>query len=173
MELSSILPIVVPRSYFALGNFPGLALALRHPEFCVTWIDASMPDSILYVPKQFFEELGLTAQSLHQVALANLRSSGALFTHENVDGHQSIWKAMMHEDALGSSRLLLTDEIKDAFPEGCLVGLPDRSCAIVISRSASQEQMRDAQALVRRCFDCATIPMLGDTWGLELFELDI
>jgi len=172
MQLANVLPVIVPRAYFSLGNFPSYCLNLRHPELCVTWVDISTPALITYVTKDAFAKWQLAPTDLHELALENLRKSDQVFTHEKVEAGQCLWKAMMQGDALGSSRLLLSKEINEEFPDGSLAGLPDRSCAFVINSRLDETQAKAAAALVEQCFTGATTPMLSELYPLRLFTID-
>jgi hypothetical protein len=108
--------------------------------------------------------------NLYDLAMENMRESdaGETWTHETADEWDClVWVAMMHDDGLGSSRLLCREELEAAFPMGYEVALPDRSCGMVISASATAVQRREFAALVQRCFEGATTPMLGEVLAPE------
>src|SRR6266699_1550302 len=68
----------------------------------------------------------------------------------------------MNDDGLGSSRLLLTDELARQFPEGYLVALPDRSCGLAISKRLGWNEHREVEAMVADMHKGATTPMCSD-----------
>ncbi len=60
-----------------------------------------------------------------------------LWTQERRDeSGRLLWAPMMHADALGSSRLLLRRDLLATVGGEYRVGIPDRSCALVIPVSA-------------------------------------
>jgi hypothetical protein len=70
---------------------------------------------------------------------------------------------------------LLQKEIFEAIGGKYRVGLPDRSCAIIVPESAGKDNMIEVTQMVQHMFDRATIPMLRnmlDPKDLELQESD-
>lgn len=78
---------------------------------------------------------------------------------------------MNHEDGLGSSRLLLLDEIATAFPQGFHLAIPDRSCGLVLNKCLAPSQEEECRELVHSCFKDSTTPMLDGTFPWSSFEL--
>jgi hypothetical protein len=65
----------------------------------------------------------------------------------------------MHEDGLGPSRLLLRDGLHQAFPEGFLFCVPERTCAIVFSKQASPAALNSVRTVVSGCFQNGREPV--------------
>lgn len=109
-------------------------------------------------------------------ALGNLRDSdaGRTWTHEKRDKDgRLIWVAMMHDDGLGSSRLLCFEEVSAAFPHGYLVALPDRSCGLAVSAGANTAERREFDDMVERSFAGATTPMSDQIMAPEALRLRV
>jgi len=108
---------------------------------------------------------------IHELAMANLRrQSSELFTHHRAEGGRTLLSVMMHPDGLGTSRLLLLPELHEACPEGFWIGIPERSCGVVVPRSVSAEERDDALELVDRCHGDGTTPMLSGLHEADDFE---
>jgi hypothetical protein len=104
--------------------------------------------------------------------MANLRrASRPLVTHEKVIGDRIVFGAMMQADALGTSRLLLLPELDKVFPEGYWLGIPERSCGVVTSKSVSPDERDEVELIVSKCFRDGTIPMLPGLHERDMFEL--
>lgn len=171
MSPANIFPIIVPRSYFASGKFPANSLDLKHPQLSVTWVDLSGPGSMTYIDPETQRGIGLSTHELHRTAMQNLSKAGSLFTHEKVANGTCLWKAMNHEDGLGSSRLLLLDEIATFFPQGFHLAIPERSCGLVLSKGLPPLQEEECSELVHACFTDGTVQMLDGAFPRSSFEL--
>ncbi|XLZ69390.1 hypothetical protein ABT364_23095 [Massilia sp. SR12] len=167
-----LFPIIVPRSYFTHGSWPGPHRLLRHPELAVTWVELSGTTTMTYLTFERCRELESAGIAVHAQAMANLRAaSEQLYTHSKMDGDEVVFGVCMHEDGLGTSRLLLAQDIADEFPEGVLCGIPERSCGILAPAGIAAEQRADVEVMVQKCWDGGTTPMLPGLHAASLFEL--
>jgi len=83
-------------------------------------------------------------------------------THEKRDAKGVLhWVAMMQPDGLGSSRVLMADELKNIFPEGYSLAIPERSVGMALSANASAEERVGFIELVRKCQREGTTPMVN------------
>jgi hypothetical protein len=103
-------------------------------------------------------------------ALRNLRElseaplgTGALF-RENGE----TWLiSLMYSDGLGPSRLLLSAELKQLFPNGYRVALPERDRAFAFARNLDREDADTVENLVERSYSGSGRPL-----SLAIFEPD-
>lgn len=161
-DLAALRPLVVPATYGALGNFPAPLIPLAASELALTWVALTPPEWMLYVKPAAAVNWQQRGIDLYVRALANLREAdaGRTWTHEKRDEvGRLIWVGMMHDDGLGSSRLLCFEELSAAFPHGYLVALPDRSCGLAVSAGANNAERREFDDMVEHCFAGATTPM--------------
>jgi len=165
------LPVIVPRSYFQYGNWPGYYKLLKHPQLAVTWAETSNPGSMLYVNFEDHKQLEASGRSVHDIAMHNLRTAGTLTTHEKAVGGEVVFLAMMHADGLGTSRLLLLPELAQLFPKGYVCGIPERSCGIVAPRNLPDESHSQILAMVNGCYEGGTTPMLPGMFEPDLFQV--
>jgi hypothetical protein len=164
-DIENVVPIIVPRGYFAQGNWPGPYDYLRSELLGLTWTILFPGEVMVYVNHENVAEWERSHINWQKAANHNLLriSENQLWTREKRDADgQLLWAAMMHEDGLGSSRLLLQKEIFEAVGGKYQIGLPDRSCAIIVPESAGKNNMMEVTQMVQRMFEKATTPMLRD-----------
>lgn len=152
----------MPREYAVVG-VPAVFHALAAPDLLLTWVELSEPEMMLYVTPARAAEWDSTQPGWRAIALAAMQraDAGRVFTHEKrAEDGSLVWVAMMHDDGLGSIRLLLTEELARVFPTGYLVALPDRSCGLAVARDA--RELDEVRTMVAAMQSGATIPMIPD-----------
>src|SRR4249919_211381 len=159
MQINSILPIIVPRIYFQHGNWQAFYKFLRHPDLAVTWVDISAPDTMLYLNIEAHQALEAAGHDVHELAMRNLRAAGPPTTHDKTVDGSVVFRAMMHGDGLGTSRLLLLPELRNIFPQGYVAGIPERSCGIVAPKGLTEEDHNSVLQMVNGCYEAGTTPM--------------
>ena len=107
-------------------------------------------------------------------ALSNLQSAedSELNTHHKVIDGRLIHAVAMHQDGLGSSRLLLVDRWKRIFPNGCYFGLPERSCAFIVPVGLSPRERRSVVKVVDHCHKYGTTTILPGLQSPDLYVLE-
>ncbi len=172
-SLDTIFPIIVPRSYDERGTWPGLLVPLVHPELAVTWVWLDDGQTMRYLNTEESDAMAAAGIDFHAHALANLEAScaTAFHTHEKVVDGVLEMAAFMNDDGLGTSRLLLGSRLRELFPEGFLIGVPERSCGVVVSARLGGAAMDGYVALVRRCHAEGNVPMLDGLHAPELFVI--
>jgi len=103
--------------------------------------------------------------------MRNLRMAGPLATHEKVTDGEVAFRAMMHADGLGTSRLLLLPELAQLFPQGYLCGIPERSCGVVAPRNLPDGVHSQVLAMVNGCYEDGMTPMLSGMFEPDQFEV--
>lgn len=162
-DLDHVLPLIVPRGYFARGNWPGPYRLLRHPKLGLTWVVLRPDETMLYVNEERARLWHDEGVDFPRRAMENLarEQGGRVWTHEKrSDDGRLLFAAMMHDDGIGSSRLLLAAALRELVGEEYLLGIPDRSCALVFPRS--RLEAANASQMTKDIFDGASTPMLGE-----------
>ena len=165
MSTEMLRPLIVPNEYFASGQFPAPHVPLAAPDLALTCVLLSDPGAMVYVTPDAADALGRSGIEWRAAALAAMRRSdeGLLWTQDRHDEDgRLLWLEFMNVDGLGSSRLLLRDDLERQFPEGYLVALPDRSCGLAISKSVDEEVLEELRAMVTEMHRAATTPMCPD-----------
>ena len=162
MDISQCVPLIAPADYFESGAFPAPHQPLYHPDLALTWVLLTEGQTMTYLPKPLAGEWQAQGLDWATHSLENLRRLDGAITHEkrNANG-DLVFVAMMHEDGLGSSRVLLHAELVEVFPEGYRLGIPDRSMAIAFPAGLNGRDLEEVKALIERCYRDATTPMLG------------
>ena len=77
----------------------------------------------------------------------------------------------MNSDGIGSSRILLSNELTRAFPNGYYLALPDRSCGLVISKDIKERELKEIKDQVAKMYKTATTAMSGQLHASDDFAL--
>ncbi len=77
----------------------------------------------------------------------------------------------MNSDGIGSSRLLLSNELTKGFPNGYYLAFPDRSCGLVIAKDISEKELKEIKDLVKGMYKGATTAMSGQLHPVSDFTL--
>lgn len=161
MPIDLLRPLIVPREYIDL-KLPAPHLPLAAPDLALTWVELADNGVMLYVTPQrarAWEKAGIDWRRAAMDAMQRA-DEGHRWTHEKrADDGELQWVAMMHEDGLGSSRLLQPAGLGRLFPDGYWVALPDRSCGIAASKRLGGPALEEVRAMVEQCYTGATTPM--------------
>jgi len=173
-DIAHVLPVIVPRTFFALGNWPGPYLNLRHPDLALTWAILRPEQTMSYVNHEraaLWLREGVEWQSRSLSNLATC-SGDAPWTDQKTDDTGSVvFAAMMHSDGLGASRALLCSALTSGLGPQVVIGLPDRSCGIVFANSTVDIGGQSPAQMVRAMFDGATTPLFRELITPEQLEL--
>jgi hypothetical protein len=159
-----VMPLIVPADYFTRG-MKGPHARLVAPDLALTWVIAPPAPpgagAMVYMDPATSERWTREGFDYRSAAVWNLRNGDAWTREKRDDSGRLLWVAMMNPDGLGSSRVLLEEELAAAFPEGYRVAFPDRSCGFAVSNGLSREDLGATVDLIERCFRDATTPMLS------------
>ncbi|MFL6229948.1 MAG: hypothetical protein ACJ741_14340 [Pyrinomonadaceae bacterium] len=174
-DVNNLVPIIIPREYLSYDNWPGPYRLLKHPELALTWVVLEPGQWMNYLTQ---DQAGAWAEEgidYERQALENLEriTGGDAWTHSKVDSEGSLlYAAMMHEDGLGSSRVLLRERWSELFPRGYWVAIPERSFALVVPKEVSSEGLQEAKDLAVKCWEGGTTPMLPDLLEQEDVQME-
>lgn len=156
----NLLPVVIPTEIVTHSLWPG-TFRRWSDILAVTWAHFREPNTTTYLTKSEAQELEASRIPFAQHAMTNLwqRSRERIWTHIKEEAGETHFVALLHEDGLGPSRLLLRDGLRQAFPEGFRFCVPERTCAIVFSRQASPAALDSVRTVVRSCFQDGREPV--------------
>ena len=174
LNLDDLAPVLVPDSLFQAGEWPGPHELLDVPGLGVTWVILKPQQVKRWVDfdaQRYWDRQGVAWMDR---AIQNLRkhSEGSdLWTHEYRRDDGFVFAvAMMHPDGVGPSRILLKDQLDRAFPDGYLVAVPERTCALVLSARASDTEYSKIEGVVEECFRIGTLPTVPGLHEPEGFQ---
>lgn len=170
-DLSRIVPIILPLELLT-SAWPGPIVQIGDLPFCAAWATRGEMNTFFYVTEgeaRFWDDAGIDWRA---TALANLAriSEGRPASGEKLDDNgMPFLKVMLHEDAVGPSRLLLPhlfDEILGADYE---VAIPEQTCAIAYRKNLSPNQEAEVRSVINGCFEHGTEPMSAERFKAHRF----
>ena len=168
IDTSKLVPVFVPASFFALGNWPGPYVRLRARDLGLTW-SVLLPDQTMrYVDLPMKERWEAENIDWRALALRNLaeHSGDTPGTHALRRANGQVYAvAFMHPDGLGPSRLLLRDQLSAFFAEGYRVALPEMSCAFALSSRLDKHELATLEHLIGECYRNGTRPLVPSIYA--------
>ena len=167
IDLTQVLPIFVPGSFFARGNWCGPFTRLRTPDIGLTWTVLMPGQSMRYVDfamQQYWEAQRVDWKTLAQTNLGTQsnRSRGVREMRSKQGSLSAI--AFMFEDGLGPSRLLFRGSLAERFPNGYRVAMPEMSCGLAFAKDLEGEEMATVQGVIDHCYRSGTRPFVPGTY---------
>jgi len=162
---NNIYPLIVPANYYVKGTWELPHHPFSNQSFILTWVRFGSAAAMNYLTQEQYQELNNTHDGWQQKSFENLRMS--IGDNENffsqfkmgADGKQLLWLCFMNRDGIGSSRILLSTEFTNAFPNGYYVAFPDRSCGLVIATDIGSKDLKEITDMVKGMYKGATTPM--------------
>ena len=163
LPTDQLLPIFVPADFFEFDNWPGPYHLCKALGLGQTWVILQPEETMLYLSRaiqEYWESQGFEWVQLAKDNLARLSEENQ-YTHEfRRDDGQLYAVALMQDDALGPSRLLLGDYFNWLFPQGYDVALPEMSCGFVIAKDITKKEREKIAKLVDDCYHNGTRPLI-------------
>ena len=163
-HLENLYPLIVPVEYIQSGVWNLPHLSLKAADLILTWVVLHEGQTMVYVTADQVEWWKKSGVNWSAVAIENMRrgTGDNPATHEKRDEKGRLqWVAMMQSDGLGSSRVLMTDELQKLFAEGYSVAIPERSVGMALSSTALPEHRSSFMDVVRNCQRDGITPMLN------------
>ena len=161
-DIRKVFPMFAPASFFKLGNWPGPYILLGAEGVGLTWALDLAAAGVRYLDQSmraYWDGLNIDWKA---AALANLgeASKERLFTHGLDRKNGGIFAvAMMHADGWGPSRLLLREGLRQVFPEGYRVSIPEMSCGFAISRELDETEQSTIKGIIAKRFGKGARPI--------------
>ena len=169
IDRSLLFPILVPKE-FDRGDWPGPIERLAAIDVRLTWVVLGARQTMAYVNHEtarFWNSSGIDWKA---EAYRNLQQSSDAqpYTHHFLtENGRPYCVALMHDDGLGPSRLLVREFYSQLFPDGYSVAAPEMSCGLVFSTALNADEQRRVDELIRRCFEQGTRPLSPNTYPAE------
>ena len=171
MELDNIQPMIVPSNYVE-GGFDLPHLKIKNKEFIVCWV-RNFESSNSYILREEYEQLNKQNPNWKREATENLRESEFFqkYNQRNEKG-EVIWISFMNDlDAVSSSKILLSPELKKIFPEGYWIGTPNRVVGFAISKKCNDKELKEVKEFVSSMYDMHGSPNSREIFDSEDFKL--
>ncbi|SRR6266536_945556 len=165
INLDNIFPLIVPANYYVKGTWELPHHAFPNNSFILTWVTFGSAATMNYLTQEQYQELTNKHDGWQRNSFENLRLSIA--DNENffsqfkmaAGGQQLLWLCFMNRDGIGSSRVLLSNELTKAFPNGYYLAFPDRSCGLVIAKDISEKELKEIKNMIKGMYKGATTSM--------------
>jgi len=177
IDTDKIFPLIVPATYYTETTWELPHFSLTNKFFILTWVIFGTATSMVYLDKKQYQFLNDNYKGWQQKAFENLRYSISdeenFYTYfkKSNDRKRLIYIAFMNSDGIGSSRILLSNELTRAFPNGYYVALPDRSCGLIIPKGIEEKELKEIKFQVTKMHKTATTAMSGQLHSSNEFTL--
>jgi hypothetical protein len=165
MDIKTVYPLIVPANYHVKDVWAFPHQAFNNTNYILTWVSFINSDPMLYITEDTYNKLNALHPNWQRQALENVRHSITdnenFFSHFKKTGDNSkiLFLAFESGDGIGSSRILLKNELSKIFPFGYYVALPDRSFGLAIAKDISETELKKTKILVKKMYKVATTPM--------------
>jgi hypothetical protein len=170
-DLSRVVPIILPLELLN-ASWPGPIVRIGELPFCVAWATCGEMNSFFYVTEreaQFWDDAGIDWRGIAMENLSRMAASRPASGEKLDNDGLPFLKVMLHEDAVGPSRLLLPYLFDEALGANYEVAIPERTCAIAFRKNLSPGQASDVGGMINGCFEHGTEPMSPERFEARLF----
>ena len=170
-DLSRVVPIILPLELLT-SAWPGPIVQIGDLPFCAAWATCGEMNTFFYVTEheaQFWEGAGIDWRATALANLARISENRPASGEKLDEDGLPFLKVMLHEDAVGPSRLLLPhlfDEILGADYE---VAIPEQTCAVAYRKNLSPDQEADVSGVINGCHEHGTEPMSAERFKANRF----
>ena len=155
--LDNVYPIIVPGWYFDGDSFPALTAQLKDSRFSLVWVEYQ-DGSMTYLRQQDVAGFEKNGVDWKQKAIENLQAAtpkdfGTKISVKADDKSIETWALLSAGDPISSSRLLLSDRLKEFAPDGYQIAICSRDVAIVVPLQATKKQKGKISDQVLQIFE--------------------
>ncbi|MBW8726941.1 MAG: hypothetical protein JF625_17570 [Inquilinus limosus] len=174
-DVAQLVPIVVPLEFLRL-SWPGPIVRIGQLPFAAAWAVLGENNTMVYVNGEqaaHWENIGIDWQARALDNLARMTESRPA-SHQMVDeSGRPFMQVMLHEDAVGPSRLLLPHLFTDTLGPDYRVAIPERTCAFAYRADLTTKQKADVDGAIEGCFMHGTEPMSDDRFDASMFWVSL
>jgi len=165
MDIDKIYPLIVPSGYYNKNVWDLPHHLFPNTNYILIWVFFGSERTMTYITKEVFAVLNHEHNNWQQRSFENLRNS--LTEEENFYSryresefdHSLSFLIFSNNDGIGSSRILFSHELEKAFPKGYMVGMPDRSCGLVISKAMNPADRNILEEIIDEYHGCSGTAM--------------
>jgi hypothetical protein len=129
-------------------------------------------NSFFYVTEreaQFWDDAGINWRATALENLTKMSANRPASGEKLDDDGVPFLKVMLHDDAVGPSRLLLPHLFDDILGAEYEVAIPEQTCAIAYRRDLSPSQADDVNGMISGCYEHGTEPMSQERFEARRF----
>lgn len=170
-DLAQLVPIVLPLELLNL-DWPGPIVRIGQLPFCAAWAFRGEMNTFFYVThrdSEYWDEAEVDWRALALRNLTTMSQEQPASGYKNDDTGRPFVQVMLHDDAVGPSRLLVPHLFDDVLGEGYQVAIPEQTCAIAYRNDLSAEQAADIDGMIQGCFVHGTEPMSPERFVASAF----
>jgi hypothetical protein len=177
IDIDNIYPLIVPSGYYSKGTWELPHYVLRSTNYILTWVTFGSGATMSYLTQGQQQYLDAKYCNWQQNSFENLRHSicddECFFTEYKLseDEKRLIFISFLNYDRIGSSRILLSNELTKAFPNDYYLAFPDRSCGLAIAKDITEKELADTKDLVRNLHRIASTAMSAQLHDPSDFSL--
>jgi hypothetical protein len=169
--LSELRPVLIPSSILEMGTWVGPYHHFSTLPVSLTWAYQRPEQTMMYLTHDMVQALETAHIDWRREARDSLvrEFDRRPWSHEfrgasgDVEG-----VALLHDDGRGPSRLLCVRRLLGLLPDGFDFYVPERSCALLISRGAGADVRERVIQVVQQCLEAADVPMSSQPVAHEL-----
>jgi hypothetical protein len=169
---ATLVPVILPLECLKV-DWPGPIVPIPELPFAIAWATIPQPQHFIYVSHEqaaFWEELGVCWKTEAFRNLARISEGRERWAGEKLDDSgKPFVLALLQDDSIGPSRLLLPGLFADVFGSDYCVAIPERTCAIIYRSDLTAEQRADVDNMIDGCFRHGTEPMSPDRFDPSAF----
>jgi hypothetical protein len=170
-DLSRVVPIILPMELMN-ASWPGPIVQIGELPFCAAWATCGEMNSFFYVTEGealFWEEKGIDWRATAFANLSRMSENRPASGEKLDEDGLPFLKVMLHEDAIGPSRLLLPHLFDHALGPDYAVAIPEQTCAIAFRKNLSPSQAADVNGMINGCYEHGTEPMSPERFEARRF----
>lgn len=170
-DISRLAPVILASTVNEVG-WPGPLVGLGDLPFSVVFAVCGPMNTFVYVTHEqagYWEDAGIDWRRRAFENLARITGTRPASGEKRDLAGRPLVQVMLHDDAIGPSRLLLPDLFRDVFGGDYAVALPEQTCAIAYRLNLSVEEAADVDRMIEGCFVGGTEPMSRDRFQPSAF----
>lgn len=163
-EIETLFPIILPRACL-MDDWPGPIVPIGSLPFALAWATVPEMNRFIYVTHElaaYWQNQGTNWRAKAMQNLAGLVENRAWSGQKCDEAGKPFVLALLNDDAMGPSRLLLPHLFDEVMGPGYCVAIPEQTCAIVYRAELNAEEHFDVEGMIGGCFNHGTEPMSPD-----------
>ena len=159
-DLDRLFPVLLPRD--CLDGWPGPTRPIGALPFAVSWALFHEPHHFIYVNDEVaarWSDRGIDWRARAMMNLARRTATRPWWGEIVDDTERPFLLALLHDDAMGPSRLFLPHHFDDVLGAEYRVAVPERTCAIAYRAELEPDQQRKVDAVIENCFRHGSEPV--------------